>query len=356
MTDLHALIRKIEPASAEWQAKAEARTASLVMPPRALGRLHPIAERLCAIRGSLNPSIRRRAFMVMAADHGVVAEGVSAFPQAVTGEMIRCFLRGGAGINVLARQAGAEVFVVDAGVAADIDPSGLPGADRLRVHKVARGTANFAQGPAMDRDQARRSILTGFEEANLLLDAGYEILGTGDMGIGNTTASTAIGVVLTGTSIDQMVGRGTGIDDAGLARKRAAIDRAIALNRPDPADGLDVLAKVGGFEIGAIAGLILAGAARRRPVVIDGLISTAGALVAHALCPASVDYLFAAHCGAEPGHRRMLDRLGLNPILDLGLRLGEGTGGALALHIMDGALRIFGEMLTFAEAGVSEAH
>ena len=353
MKTLEQMIRDIQPASAEWRARAEARTASLVMPPRALGRLHPIAERLCAMRCSLEPSIGRRAFVVMAADHGIVDEGVSAFPQAVTAEMIRCFLRGGAGINVLARQAGAEVFVVDVGVACDVDPCGLPGADRLRVRKVARGTANFARQPAMDLDQALESLSAGFEEASALLDEGYEILGTGDMGIGNTTASAAVGAVLTGASLEQMVGRGTGVDDAGLARKRAAIEKGIALNRPDGSDGLDVLAKVGGFEIGAIAGLILAGASRRRPVVVDGLISTAGALTAQALCPASVDYLFAAHQGEEPGHRHMLAHLGLAPILDLGLRLGEGTGGALALHIMEGALRIFGEMLTFAEAGVS---
>ncbi|MBW1647920.1 MAG: nicotinate-nucleotide--dimethylbenzimidazole phosphoribosyltransferase [Deltaproteobacteria bacterium] len=353
MRDLKQLIQNITPASSRWKAQAEARTARLVMPPRALGRLHPIVEQLCAIDETLSPDISRRAFVVMAADHGIAAEGVSAFPQAVTGEMIRCFLNGGAGINVLARHAGADVFVVDAGIVPDLDPTGLPGADHFRVRKVGRGTANFARGPAMSRQEARAAVLVGWAEATQLIDEGYRLLGTGDMGIANTTAATAVGVVLTGCSLEEMVGRGTGIDDAGLQRKRAAIEKGIRLNRPDPGDGLDVLAKVGGFEIGAIAGLILAAAAARRPVVIDGLISTAGALVAWALCPTVTDYLFAGHCGQEPGHRHMLARLGLEPILNLGLRLGEGTGGALALPVMDAALRIFSEMHTFEEAGVS---
>jgi nicotinate-nucleotide--dimethylbenzimidazole phosphoribosyltransferase len=353
MQDLNQLIGKITPASPRWKAKAEAHTARLVMPPRALGRLHPIAEQLCAIGETLAPDISHRAFVVMAGDHGIAAEGVSAFPQAVTGEMIRCFLKNGAGINVLARQAGAEVFVVDAGIIPDFDPSGLPGADHYRVRKVARGTANFVQGPAMSRDQARAAVLAGWEEAMALIDDGYRLLGTGDMGIANTTAASAVGVVLTGCGIEEMVGRGTGIDDAGLQRKRTAIEKGIRLNGPDPGDGLDVLAKVGGFEIGAIAGLILAAAAAKRPVVIDGLISTAGALIAWTLCPTVTDYLFAGHCGEEPGHRHMLARLGLVPILNLGLRLGEGTGGALALPILDAALRIFTEMHTFEEAGVS---
>jgi nicotinate-nucleotide--dimethylbenzimidazole phosphoribosyltransferase len=205
----------------------------------------------------------------------------------------------------------------------------------------------------MSHEQARAAVLVGYEEATQLIGAGYRLLGTGDMGIANTTAAAAVGMVLTGCNLEEMVGRGTGIDDAGLQRKRAAIKKGIRLNGPDPGDGLDVLAKVGGFEIGAIAGLILAAAAAKRPVVIDGLISTAGALVAWALCPAVTDYLFAGHCGDEPGHRHMLARLGLAPILELGLRLGEGTGGALALPVMDAALKIFSEMHTFEEAGVS---
>ncbi len=353
MNPLQTIIDSITPISTEWTTRAQARTARLVMPPRALGRLHPIAERICAIGQTLSPSIAPRAFVVMAGDHGIADEGVSAFPQAVTGEMIGCFLKDGAGINVLARHCGADVFVVDAGIIPDIDPAGLAGVDRFRVRKVGRGTANFAKGPAMERDQAVESIMVGYQEASDLFDRGYRLLGTGDMGIANTTAASAIGVVLTGRSVEEMVGRGTGIDDAGLRRKREAIEKGLRINRPDPADGLDVLAKVGGFEIGAIAGVILAGAAARRPVLIDGLISTAGALIAHALCPRVGDYLFAGHCGDEPGHRPMLDRLGLDPILTLGLRLGEGTGGALALHIMDGALKIFIEMSTFEQAGVS---
>jgi nicotinate-nucleotide--dimethylbenzimidazole phosphoribosyltransferase len=353
MIELNEIIKKIAPVSTQWRRKAQDRTARLVMPPRALGRLHPVAEQLCAIRETLTPAIAPRAFVVMAGDHGIAEEGVSAFPQAVTGEMIGCFLRDGAGINVLARLAGADVFVVDAGIVPDLDPTGLPGAERFRQRKVGRGTANFAKGPAMSREQAERSILTGYQEAVTLFGRGYRLLGTGDMGIANTTASAAVGAVLTGCRIDEMVGRGTGVDDAGMKRKREAIEKGLRINRPDAGDALDVLAKVGGFEIGAIAGLILAGAEARRPVVLDGLISTAGALIARALCPRVTDYLFAAHLGEEPGHRHMLARLGLEPILSLGLRLGEGTGGALALPIMDGALKIFTEMHTFEQARVS---
>ncbi|MFH1983094.1 MAG: nicotinate-nucleotide--dimethylbenzimidazole phosphoribosyltransferase [Pseudomonadota bacterium] len=349
------IISGISPISKEWIDKAKARTARLAIPPRALGRLHDISERLCAIQETLTPDIGRRAFLVMAGDHGVAAEGVSAFPQAVTGEMIKCFLIGGAGINVLARQAGAEVEVVDMGIVPDLDPAQLKGGDRFYVEKIRPGTNNFAQGPAMSRNEAQAAIMAGFRHAARLFDAGVRMLGTGDMGIGNTTPSAAIGSVVTGAGLDDMVGRGTGIDDAALVNKKAVIERGIAINRPDPSDGLDILAKVGGFEIGGIAGVILGAAYFRCPVVVDGFISTAGALIAHALCPHAADIMFAGHCSEEPGHRIMLAHLGLKPILDLGLRLGEGTGGAMAMTIMDSAVRIFTEMMTFDQAGVSEA-
>jgi nicotinate-nucleotide--dimethylbenzimidazole phosphoribosyltransferase len=353
MIKLEEIIEKIKPVDQQWIQKAQERTAQLVMPTRALGRLHDIAERLCGISQTLEPTIDRKVVVVMAGDHGIVSEGVSAYPQEVTGAMVRTFLAGGAGINAICRHVGAEVFVVDMGIAVDLDDVGLPGKDRLIVHKIAPGTANFARGPAMSPDQARQSVLFGFQQAVRAFENGVQILGTGDMGIGNTTPSAAIGAVICGAELDKMVGRGTGVDDEGLAHKLDAIRRGIRKNAPDASDGLDVLGKIGGFEIGGIAGLILAGGFYRRPVVIDGFISTAGALIARTLCPTVTDYLFAGHCSQEPGHRIMLDRLGLNPILDLGMRLGEGTGGALAMNIMEGAVSIFKEVLTFEEAGVA---
>ena len=289
----------------------------------------------------------------MAGDHGVVEEGVSAYPQEVTGEMIKTFLNGGAGINILAGQVNADVFVVDMGIITDLDPASLNGEDRLFIHKVAKGTANLSRGAAMSRKEAKQSILTGFQLATGLFSNGIDILGTGDMGIGNTTPSAAIGTVFTGTPLKEMVGRGTGVDDQGLLKKQEAIQKGIDVNRPDIKDGLDVLSKLGGFEIGGIAGCILAGAYHGRPVVIDGFISTAGALVAHCLCPVVTDYLFAGHCSEENGHRAMLKYLGLEPVLDLGMRLGEGSGGALAMGIIEGAIKIFTDMLTFEQAEVS---
>jgi nicotinate-nucleotide--dimethylbenzimidazole phosphoribosyltransferase len=235
-----------------------------------------------------------------------------------------------------------------------LDPRTMDGGDRLLIHKMGRGTANLARGPAMTREQAERAILTGFQLATELFQKGIEILGTGDMGIGNTTPSAAIGAVITSRAIEEMVGRGTGLDDDGLIRKREAVRRGIQVNQPDREDGLDVLAKIGGFEIGGISGCILAAAYHSRPAVIDGFISTAGAMVAHALCPTVGDYLFAGHCSEEAGHRAMLEYLGLRPILDLGMRLGEGTGGALAMGIIEGAIRVFRDVLTFEEAGVPD--
>ncbi len=351
---LEEIIARIQPIDAAWLEKARQRTAQLAIPTRALGRLHDIGERLCGIFGTLEPGVSPKAFLVMAGDHGVAAAGVSAFPQEVTGEMVKNFLKGGAAINALARAVGAEVLVVDMGIIPDVDPASHGSGQQFRICKVDRGTANMAQGPAMSRQQAEQAILHGFHLAAELFAAGTRLLGTGDMGIGNTTPSAAIGVALTGGSVDQMVGRGTGVNDEALRRKRQIVQQALDVNRPDPQDGLEVLAKVGGFEIGGIAGCILAGAYYRRPVVIDGFISTAGALVAQALCPRVADYLFAGHCSEEAGHRKMLAHLGLEPILDLRMRLGEGTGAALAMGIIEGAARVFQEVLTFEEAGVSK--
>ncbi len=349
--NLQDIVKGITPLDQEWIAKAGTRTAQLVMPTRALGRLHEISERLCGIQETLQPSINHKAILIMAGDHGIVAEGVSAYPQEVTGAMVQTFLAGGAGINAIARHVAADVYVVDMGIIVELD--GVD-SDRLITHKIAPGTANFARGPAMSRKEAEQSILFGFQEASRLYKSGVEILGTGDMGIGNTTPSAAIGAVICGTDLEKMVGHGTGVDAEGLARKRDAVARGIAANSPNPTDGLDVLAKVGGFEIGAIAGCVMSGGFHRRPVVIDGFISTAGALIAQTLCPRVTDYLFAGHCSEESGHRAMLEHLKLDPILDLGMRLGEGTGGTLAMSIMQGAVCVLKEVMTFAEAGVAD--
>jgi nicotinate-nucleotide--dimethylbenzimidazole phosphoribosyltransferase len=354
MTNLNEIIDGIQPLDQKWIARAEERTAQLVMPTRALGRLHGVSEQLWAIQKTLQPSIGRKAVLVMAGDHGVVNAGVSAYPQEVTGAMVQTFLAGGAGINAIARHVKAEVFVVAMAVIAELNGLDMPGSDHLVTHKIAPGTADFTRGPAMSLQEAEQSIVLGFQEASRLYQNGVDILGTGDMGIGNTTPSAAIGAVICNVGLDKMVGRGTGVDDEGLERKRNAISRAIELNQPAADDGLDVLAKVGGFEIGGIAGCVLAGAFHRRPVVIDGFISTAGALIAHALCPTVTDFMFAGHCSEESGHRYMLDYLQLDPILDLGMRLGEGTGGALSMSIMEGAVGIFKEVLTFEEAGVAD--
>ncbi|NCC25727.1 MAG: nicotinate-nucleotide--dimethylbenzimidazole phosphoribosyltransferase [Deltaproteobacteria bacterium] len=351
---LQKLLAAVTPTDRSWFERARARNADLIMPPRALGRLHDLAERLCAIQATLTPDIGERAVLVMAADHGVTAEGVSAFPAEVTPQMVAAFVRGWAGINALAGTARAKVLVADLGVAADL--SGLAAENpSLLIRKIAPGTANMARGPAMTRNQARESILTGAELADLAMDQGARLLATGDMGIGNTTASTAIGAVLTGQDPEALVGPGTGLDRTGLDRKLGVIRRALTVNAPDPGDPLDVLAKVGGFEIGAITGLILAAAARRTPVVVDGFISTAGALTAAALCPACRDFMFAGHVSAEPGHAAMLDHLGLSPILALGMRLGEGTGAVLAVSILDAAVAMFTEVKTFEEAEIGPA-
>ena len=351
---LDEILKGIEPIDQGWIEKARERTAQLVMPTRALGRLHGISERLCGIQQTLTPSIGRKAVLVMAGDHGIVEEGVSAYPQEVSGAMVQTFLAGGAGINAISRHVDADVWVVDMGIIPELEISGMSGSERLLVNKISSGTANFARGQAMSLEMAGQSLQAGFHHASKLLQGGVEIIGTGDMGIGNTTPSAAIGAVITGADLDEMVGRGTGVDDDGLERKKDAIGRGIKVNQPNAADGLDILSKVGGFEIGGIAGTILAGAYHKCPVVIDGFISTAGALIAYTLCPAIEDYIFSGHRSEEPGHRAMLKHLNLDPILDLGMRLGEGTGGALAMSIMEGAVRVFTDVLTFAEAGVAD--
>jgi nicotinate-nucleotide--dimethylbenzimidazole phosphoribosyltransferase len=305
--------------------------------------------RIAGITGNAMPALANKAVVTMAADHGVALEGVSAYPQEVTPQMVLNFLRGGAGINVLARHVGARVTVVDMGVASDLDAH-----PDLVSMKVGPGTRNMATGPAMTREQAVQSIESGLAVLASEVEKGLDIVGTGDMGIGNTTPSSAITAVMTGESVASVTGRGTGLDDGQLSAKVACIERAIEVNRPDPADALDVLAKVGGFEIGGLCGVILGAAMHRVPVVIDGFISGAAALIAEGLCPAVADYLIAAHVSVEVGHQAILRKLGLRALLDLDMRLGEGTGAALGISLAEAATRILTDMATFAEAGVSE--
>ncbi|MBI4667152.1 MAG: nicotinate-nucleotide--dimethylbenzimidazole phosphoribosyltransferase [Nitrospinae bacterium] len=349
---LEETIQKINPASAEGRRLARERIATLTMPYWALGRVLDLAESLAGMAGGLSFSVSRKTVVVMAGDHGVCAEGVSKYPKDVTPQMVANFIQGGAGVNAIAKVSGARVVVVDMGVDADLAPMAEDG--KLIIKKIRRGTSNIATGPAMSREEAVASIEAGIEVARSLAGS-TDVFGTGDMGIGNTTPSSAIVSAITGRKPSEITGRGTGIDDSQLRHKVSVVERALAVNRPDPADGVDVLAKVGGFEIGGIAGLILGAASMRKPVVIDGFISTAGALIAKAIKKESSDYMIAAHLSVEPGHRAMLEHLGAKAHLDLDMRLGEGSGAALAMCIVEAAQRVLTEMATFDSAGVSQS-
>ncbi len=353
MSLLETTIREIFPQDEAWRARAKQRLDQLTVPHWALGRLMDLALDLAGMTRSVRPPVSRKAIVTMAADHGVVAQGVSKYPQKVTAQMVHNFVQGGAGINALARLVGAEVIVVDMGVAADL--SGLAAAGKIVGRRIAAGTANIAQGAAMTRQQAVAAVEVGIQITQDLGER-IDVFGTGDMGIGNTTCSTAVAAAVTGKPVAELTGRGTGIDDEQLRTKIRAIERSLEVNRPDAADGLDVLAKVGGFEIAGIAGVILGAAARQKPVVVDGFISTAGALVAQLLAPRAVDYMIAAHRSAEPGHGAMQDVLGKAPLLHLDLRLGEGTGAALAMNLVEASVRVLTEVATFEEAHVAEAN
>ncbi|HMH49634.1 MAG TPA: nicotinate-nucleotide--dimethylbenzimidazole phosphoribosyltransferase [Candidatus Acidoferrum sp.] len=349
MTSLHRLREAIRPPAPEAAVEAQRHLDDLTKPPGSLGRLEEIALRLATISGGA-PRVDQPVVFTFAADHGVVAEGVSAYPQVVTAQMVENFVRGGAAINVLARGAGARVVVADFGV---IGP--VPRAVGLVSCPIAAGTANIARGPAMTVEQATRAIERGAALAEEAIDAGADLLATGEMGIGNTTVAAAITAAIVGAPPEAVTGRGTGIDDEGWRRKVETVRRALAVNRPNAADGLDVLARVGGFEIAGLVGVVLAGAARRVPVVLDGFISTAAGLIAAALAPHARHALFASHRSAEPGHALALAHLGLVPYLDLSLRLGEGTGAALFIHLARAASLIYREMATFTSAGVSQS-
>ncbi len=349
MDVLGSTVSSIGEINEEFYAIAQKRLDNLTKPPGSLGRLEEFARRLVAITENKTPILDKKVVFTFAGDHGVTEEGVSAYPKEVTAQMVLNFIRGGAGINVLARHAGAEVVVVDIGV--DYDFKELDG---LMKMKVVRGTRNFAKGPAMTKEEAVKCIETGIKLAEGYAIKGYKIFGTGDMGIGNTTPSSAIAAVLTGKTVASVTGKGTGISDAALKNKIRTIEKGISINGPNPKDAIDVLSKVGGAEIGGIAGLILGAAANKVPVVIDGLISTAGAMIAYTIEPKVSGYLFAAHNSVEVGHKAMLDAMGLQPIVDLNLRLGEGTGAAVAMLIIEAGLKIYREMATFGDAGVSD--
>ena len=336
--------------AAEVQRALDAKT----KPRGSLGRLEALAVQVAAIRGLLRPAMPVKAIVVMGADHGVVAEGVSAYPPEVTGQMLLNFAAGGAAINVLARQVGAEVVVVDMGVKSPV-PESAPGASAIRRERLAAGTANFALGPAMTRAQAAAAVSIGIRLATELVGRGVTLIGVGEMGIGNTTSASAMCAALLGLPPSEVVGRGTGIDDEGMRRKTQVIERALAVNRPERSDPFDVLAKVGGFEIAGLCGVVLGAAAARVPVVCDGFIASTAALVASRRAPNLTGFLIGGHRSVEPGHTRVLESLRLRPLLDLEMRLGEGTGAALAMSLVDAAIRVLAEMATFDSAGVSDS-
>ncbi len=350
MSLLQRTCASVVPACRAAAVQAQARMDGKTKPRGSLGRLEDLACRLASIGRTADPPLPIPAVVLMAADHGCAEEGVSAYPQEVTAQMVRTFAGGGAAINVLARQQQARVIVVDMGTKFPLD-----GVEGVRSGRLGPGTANLARGPAMDRETAIRGLEYGIVLAAELHEAGAGVLAVGEMGIGNTTSASAVTAALLGQPPEQVTGRGTGIDDERLRRKAAVVARALAVNRPDPADALDVLAKVGGFEIAGLAGVVLGAAARKVPVVLDGFITGAAALAAAGLCPAARDYLVAAHRSAEPGHAFILRHLDLRPLLDLDMRLGEGTGAVLALNLVAASLRLLREMATFQTAGVTDA-
>lgn len=353
-------VSKIEPIDENILTITKKRLDSLTKPLGSLGRLEDLAQKICAITRMEKPALKNKAIFVLAGDHGITQEGVSAFPSEVTPQMVFNFLRGGAGINVLARTAKARVIVVDIGVAKELKVESLATVDEprfwreFRDRKINLGTKNFAKEPAMSRAEAIRSIVTGIELVEDELKKGLDIVGTGEMGIGNTTPSSAITAVMTGKSVSQVTGQGTGIETNALNHKVSVIEKALILHQPNAKDAIDVLSKVGGFEIGGLAGVIIAAARRKIPVMLDGFISGAAALIAAGLSSRVPEYLIAAHRSAEPGHDAILKHLGLLPLLDLRMRLGEGTGAALGMYIAESSCRILNEMATFEEAKVAQ--
>ncbi len=346
---LENVLKAIKPLDNPSMETARARQDTLTKPQGSLGKMEDLSIKIAGIQGKPVPQIKHKAIITMAGDHGVVKEGVGNWPQEVTTQMVNNFLNGGAGINVLGRHTDSRIVIVDMGIAGE-----LKSHPQLISRKIAIGTNNIARGPAMTREQAIKALETGIELVNAEMKKGLDIVGTGDMGIGNTTASSAIFAAIANIPPEKVTGRGTGIDDKQLKHKIDIVKRAIEVNKPDPKDPVDVLAKVGGFEIGGLTGVMLGAAANRIPVVIDGFISGAAALIATALLPGLKDYLIAAHVSAEAGHKLLLEYIGLEPLLDLEMRLGEGTGAALGIFLAEAAIKILNEMATFSEASVSE--
>jgi len=348
MNKIEKTIQNIKPINFKLIEEAKKRLDNLTKPQGSLGRLEDFASQMVGITGNLNPEIKKRVIFVMAGDHGVANEKVSAYPQEVTYQMVLNFIKGGAGINVLARHVGAEILVVDMGVAKDFSSK-----NGLIIRKIAYGTGNIAKGPAMSKDEAERAIIAGIEVfEDELNKKRIDIIGLGEMGIANTTPSSAIVACLTKSKIEEVTGRGTGIGENQLKNKIRVIKQAIEVNHPDPEDGLDILLKLGGFEIGGLVGCILAAASHRVPIVIDGFISCASALIAVKLAPLAKDYIFASHNSVEKGHKIALKYMGKIPMFDLGMRLGEGTGAALGISFVDAGVKILTQMATFAGAGV----
>ncbi len=341
--------KKIAKIDQELMEKAQLRLDNLTKPQGSLGRLEELARLIVAITGKEKPELRNKVIFTLACDHGVADEKVSAFPKEVTAQMVYNFLNGGAGINVLAKHIGARVVVADVGVAVDLKAHPL-----LIIRKINYGTKNMALEPAMTRSEAIKSVEAGIEIFETEFKSGIDIIGLGEMGIANTTAASAITALFTKKSVEDVVGRGTGIDDNALKNKIRVINTALRVNKPDPSDAIDVLAKVGGFEIGGLAGMILAASSRRIPVVIDGFISAAAALIAYGIEPKVKEYMIASHNSVEKGHKAILDYLGLKPLLNLEMRLGEGTGACLGINLAEAAVKILTQMNTFESAKVSQ--
>ncbi|ANE46366.1 nicotinate-nucleotide--dimethylbenzimidazole phosphoribosyltransferase [Paenibacillus swuensis] len=347
MLTIEQMVERIQPLDAEAMEGAQRRLDSLTKPPGSLGKLEDLAKQAAGITGEVTPDLSRKAVIVMAGDHGVCEEGVSAFPAEVTPQMVLNFLTGGAAVNVLARQAGADVICVDIGVNAELEHPGL------EQRKIRRGTGNIARGPAMTRAEAEAAVRAGFDLVAEQAAQGVRVFATGEMGIGNTTPSAAMMVALTGLDPDLAVGAGTGIDEARRRHKVDVVRRAVDVNAPDASDTMDVLAKLGGLEIAGLVGVILGAAAHRCLVVVDGFISSAAALVAVRLAPLALGYMVGSHLSMEQGHARLMEATGLNPVLHMDMRLGEGTGAVLTFHLIEASQRILKEMATFESAGVS---
>ena len=349
MNTIDKIIERIKPLDAKAMELAGQRQDRLTKPRGSLGRLEELSIRIAGITAEPMPSLKHKAILTMAADHGVTAQGISLYPAEVTRQMVLNFLEGGAAINVLSRMIGARVIIVDMGVR-----GGLPAVDGITCKMIDFGTKDMSIGPAMTHGQAMDCLLAGIDIVEKELKTGLDILGTGDMGIGNTTSASAITAAITGQAVSDVTGRGTGIGDQQLAHKVKIIEKSLTVNQPDAADPLSVLAKVGGFEIGGLAGAMLAAAANHVPVVIDGFISGAAALLAAGICPQARDYMIASHLSAEKGHATCLRHLNLEPLLELNLRLGEGTGAALGIFLAESSVKLLREMATFSEAGVSD--